>query len=1069
MHVVFCDIVDSTALSGRLDPEDLRDLLQHFQLLCAEVVGRYEGYIAQFLGDGVLVYFGYPQAHDDDAQRAVRAALEIARAVSLGSIGGHRIQVRVGIHSGLVVVGEVGVPGRRSELAVGETPNIAARLQAEAQPDLVVISEATERLDRGFFATEELGARSLRGLKQTKRVYAVVGESGARTRLEAAAAGGLTRFVARVEEVTSLSRSWEEARRGRGQMVSIRGEAGVGKSRLVKAFKANLRIEPAELVECACSEYLRNSAFHPIAAGLTRKMDLGQRQTARRSARRAWRRTPRAFVRRPRPRPGCWRTSSRSPSPIRRGLQELAPNRRRQLTMETLANWLVTPEADLPKLVIVEDVHWADASTLELISGLAERLASSPMLILLTFRPDFSPPWADLPGARLISLSPLAREDASMLASHVARGKALPKELTNRIDEWTRGVPLYIEEFTKGLLESGVLTEKEDSFELSGPLPKSLVPETLAGPLAARIDRLGDAKAVVQLAAVLGMEARYDLLATVSESNEEALRSALDRILASELLVERPTPSGPVFQFRHALIRDAAYGSLLLADRRETHRRVFHAIRNKFGELAESRPEVVAYHAGEAGLAELATEAWSRASERALARAANREALMHIEEGLRQLGRLGAGNERHEKELAFELARGPALMAVKGFAAPEVKATYGRAQDLCQLLGDPSRVYAVLWGLWAHWFVAGELVPARDFAEQVMKIAQTTREPALLVPAYHALGYTLFYMAEYEQSLELARRGLALFDLDIERRNTRLFQFSSSVALHHFAATSLWMLGFPEQARIEAEKAIALGAELDHAPSLAYAKSAHTGGAPFLRRDHEVVNTAALEAIELFGDESAVWPPLVKTFRGWSLAAAGDVTSGLAHMLENFAVYRAIGGGVLRTTVGALKAEATWRTGDAKRALDILSEVFASVETTQERTYEPELHRVRRRSARGAWAGRTRAPNRASAPRSRWRASSGPSRSSFAPRSPSLDSSTCAEGRPRGGLSCASCTTRSPRASTPAISAKPIRSSGATSPSRRTRPRWAISAARDGRQGVPVDVLRDRPKALMRL
>ena len=946
MHVVFCDIVDSTALSGRLDPEDLRDLLQHFQLLCAEVVGRYEGYIAQFLGDGVLVYFGYPQAHDDDAQRAVSAGLEIVRAVSSGSIGGHRIQVRVGIHSGLVVVGEVGVPGRRSELAVGETPNIAARMQAEAQPDTVVISEATERLVRGFFAMEELGARSLRGLKQTKRVYAVIGESGARTRLEAAAAGGLTRFVARVEEVTSLSRSWEEARRGRGQMVSIRGEAGVGKSRLVQAFKSTLRIEPAELVECACSEYLRNSAFHPIASGLARKMDLASAEgNEQRQARLE------SYAARLRPSPenalAVFADLLSIPLAHPGGLPELPPSRRRQLTMETLTHWLLAPEAELPKLVIVEDVHWADASTLELISGLAERLSSSPMLMLLTFRPDFTPPWAELPGARIVPIRPLAREDSSLLASHVARGKALPKELTNRIDEWTRGVPLYIEEFTKGLLESGVLAEKEDRFELSGPLPRSLVPETLAGPLAARIDRLGPAKAVVQLAAVLGMEARYDILATVSESNEPALRAALDRILASELLVERPTPSGTVFQFRHALIRDAAYGSLLHADRREIHRRVFHAIKSKFGDLAESRPEVVAYHAGEAGLAELATDAWSRASERALARAANREALMHIEEGLKQLGRLGAGSERHEKELAFELARGPALMAVKGFAAPEVKATYGRAQDLCQLLGNPSRVYSVLWGLWAHWFVAGELVPARDFAQQAMQIAESTREPALLVPAYHALGYTLFYMAEYEQSLELARRGLALYDLEMERRNTRMFQFSSTVALHHFAATSLWMLGFPEQARIEAEKAIELGAVLKHPPSLAYAKSAHTGGAPFLRRDHEVVNAAALEAIDLFGEESAVWPPLVKTFRGWSLAAAGDVASGLAHMLENFAFYRAIGGGVLRTTVGALKAEATWKTGDTKGALDILAGVFADLQTTQERTYEPELHRVR--------------------------------------------------------------------------------------------------------------------------
>jgi predicted ATPase len=374
---------------------------------------------------------------------------------------------------------------------------------------------------------------------------------------------------------------------------------------------------------------------------------------------------------------------------------------------------------------------------------------------------------------------------------------------------------------------------------------------------------------------------------------------------------------------------------------------VVQAIRGEFTELAQTRPELVGYHAGEAGLAELATEAWGRASERALARAANGEALVHIQEGLRQLARLPEGNERHEKELAFELARGPALMAVKGFAAPEVKATYGRAQDLCQMLGDPSRVYSVLWGLWAHWFVAGELQPAREFAEQVVNIAETTGEKSLLVPAYHALGYTLFYMAEFERSLELARRGLALFDLEMERRNTRLFQFSSSIALHHFAANSLWMLGYPEQARLEGERAVQLGLTLGHPPSLAYAKSALTGGAPLMRRDYDVVDAMAVEATELFGDETSQWPPLVKTFQGWTRVVAGDVGPGLAQMQQHFAFYRSIGGGVLRTTVGALKAEATWMAGDGEGALAIISQTFADLKTTRERTYEPELHRVR--------------------------------------------------------------------------------------------------------------------------
>jgi class 3 adenylate cyclase/predicted ATPase len=947
MHVVFCDMVDSTALSARLDPEDLRDLLQHFQLLCTDIVGRYEGYVAQFLGDGVLIYFGYPRAHEDDAQRAVRAGLDIVRAVSRGAVGGQQVQVRIGIHSGLVVVGEVGIPGRRSELAVGETPNVAARVQAEALPDTVVISDATERLVRGFFATDELGPRSLRGLKQTKRLFAVTGESSARNRLEAAAAAGLTTFVARGDELGIVSHAWREASLGRGGLLSIRGEAGVGKSRLVDAFKATLSGVAHDLVECACSEYLRNSAFHPIAAALARKLELSTSSTPESPSPAGFE----SFAERlgpSAPPAGVLADLLSLPVHAGEGLQDLPPAARRQVTMETLAAWLAGAAHELPKLVIVEDIHWADASTLELIEALATRLPSSRLLLVVTFRPDFSVPWAIKPPATVLQLQPLTRAEASLVAFHVAKSKRLPPELTSRIDDWTRGVPLYIEEFTKGLLESGTLIEREDRFELSGPLPKSMIPETLAGPLAARIDRLGTAKPVLQLAAALGMEVRYDVLAAVSGSSESALREALDRLLASELLVESTLHPGAAFQFRHALIRDAAYNSLLLADRRAIHGRVVQAIRTRFAEVFENRPEILAYHAGEAGLAELATTEWARASERALARAANLEALVQIEEGLKQLERGAPGPDRLERQLAFELARGPALMAVKGFADPEVNETYRRAQALSEQLGNPSRLYPVLWGLWAHRFVAGELVAARTFAEQVLAIAKDTGEPSLLVPAYHALGYTLCYMAEFEQTLELARAGIALFDLEVERRNVRAFQFSSTVALHSFAATALWMLGFPDQASAAAQAAVDLGKVLSHPPTLAYAYSALTFGAPFFRGELEALDAAAREASEVSREEKfSLWPAALPIFKGWSTALAGDVHTGLAMIRDGFAMYRSIGGGIVRTTMRALMAEVAWRAGDPAGALQIVNDALLEVTSTQEHNYEPELHRVK--------------------------------------------------------------------------------------------------------------------------
>jgi predicted ATPase/class 3 adenylate cyclase len=947
MHVIFCDVVGSTPLSQELDPEDLRDLLQDFQRLCAVAVDRLEGHVAQLLGDGVLVYFGYPHAHEDDAERAVRAGLAIVRAVARGTVGGRRLKVRVGIHSGLVVIGEMGIRGYGADLAVGETPNIAARVQAEALPNTVAISQATERLVRGFFATEDLGLRSLKGVTQPLRLFHVLAESGARNRLEAATASGLTPFVGRADEMAFLLQNWAEVRAGRGRVVSIRGEAGVGKSRLVDAFKARIAGDAFEAIHCPCSEYLRNSAFHPFAAALAYETDFSEGVAPeRRLAQRDH------FARRfslP-PAQAAFVLGDLLAIQVETGesLSELAPTRRRQLTMDALSSWLLQPAADLPRLVVLEDAQWADASTIEVIESIAKSLASCNVLILVTFRPDFPAAWTLGNPLAVLQLRPLTPGEASAMASCVAHGKTLPGELTNRLADWTKGVPLYIEEFTKGLLESGALVEHGDRFELSAPLPKNLIPETLAGPLAARIDRLALAKTVLQLASVVGMDARYDMLAAVSDLNERELREAIARLVASELVIEHPNAPVAMFQFKHALIRDAAYNSLLLSDRRETHRRIFQALRGRFPDVAENRPEIVANHAAEAGLAREAIAEWYRATEKALSRAANVEALAHLDAGLKQIEKLEEGTARYEQQLKFELARGPALMAVEGYAAPEVKETYRRAHDLCQKLDDLSRLHPILWGLWAHHFVAGELVPARDFGEQVLRLAEATGDPALLVPAYHAFGYTLCYAGEFAEALEVARAGIALFDLELERRNVRQFQFSSAVALHHFAANSLWMLGFADQARAQAERAIELGRELAHPPSMAYAHSALTWGASFLLGEFEALDAAGLEAIELSRtEEYSLWPPLVQTFRGWAMVASGRVIDGLSHMHESFSKYRRTGGGVLRPTVRALLAEATWRAGDSASALAIIEEALSDILATHEHNYEPELHRIR--------------------------------------------------------------------------------------------------------------------------
>ena len=947
LHVVFCDIVGSTPLSERLDPEDLRTMLQQFQGICADVVARLDGYVAQFLGDAVLIYLGYPQAHEDDARRAVLAGLEIVRAVSRDPVGGQKVRVRVGIHSGPVVVGEVGVTGHRAELAVGETPNLAARVQAEAQPDTVVISQQTERLVRGFFETTELGPRSLRGLEQPMTLFQVIKASDARNRLEAAKAGGLTPFVGRAAEMELLRQNWNETLRGRGRVVSIRGEAGVGKSRLVEAFRTRLASDRPEVIQCGCSEHLRNTAFHPFAAAIQHEIQLSGATNG--TDREAW--LDKYASRFAMSSSQAARVVSDLISKEVEGSQpasQLAPAHRRQLVMEALSSWLLQPDGDCARVVVVEDMHWADASTLELVQSVAETLPSRRVFMVLTFRPEFQAALTLGRPLAVLQLHPFAGAEAILMASRVARGKSLPDGLTSRLAEWTKGVPLYVEEFTKGLLESGVLTEREDRFELAGALPKSLVPATLAGPLAARIDRLATAKPVAQLASVFGVEFHLNMLGAVAGLSSQALKSAVDELVTSDLVVESAAQPGAVFLFRHALLRDAAYESLLLTDRREMHGRVVQVMQRQFPDRAASHPEIVARHASEAGLARLAIDQWQLASKRALARAANWEALAHIDQGMLQLDQLAEGPTKYEGQLAFELARGPALMAVKGYAAPEVKATYRRAHELCTKIGDVTGLYSVLWGLWANQFVAGELAPAKDFGEQVYRLAEESRAPALLVPACHALGYTLCYRAEFEQALKLARQGISLFDLEIERKNVLLYQFSSAVAVRHIASVSLWMLGFPEQSRVEAEQAIELAKSLAHPPTLAYAMSALTWGAPFLLGDLKGMDRAALKVIELSGrEEFAFWPPFVQTFRGWAMAAGGDVNDGLAHMRASFDAYRKTGGGILRPTLNALIAEANWKAGHFSEALEVTARAIAEIASTQEHNYEPELYRVR--------------------------------------------------------------------------------------------------------------------------
>ena len=638
--MLFCDLVDSTALARQLDPEDLREVVRAYQDTCAKVIARFEGHIAQYLGDGLLVYFGYPLAHEDDAQRAVRAGLGMVEAVGqlntrLAQEQSVQLAVRLGIHTGLVVVGEVGGGTRQEQLALGETPNIAARLQGLAAPNTLVISAATLQLLGGFFACQPLGTRLVKGLTHPLAVYRVLYESMARSRLEAAGSTGLTPLVGREQEVRVLLERWAQVKDGSGQVVLLSGEAGIGKSRLVEVLKEQVASEPqAWLTPCQCSPYYQHSALYPwidllerVALRFERQETPGQKLSKLEGL----------LVQHGLPLAEAvplFAALLSLPLPAGYAPLMVSPEQQKQRTLQALLTILLRIAAQQPVLFVMEDLHWVDPSTLELLSLLVDQGPTARILALLTFRPDFSPPWTGRSHLTQVTVHRLPRQQAVEVIRQVARGKDLPPEVVEQIVARTDGVPLFVEELTKMVLESGLLQEREDRYELTGPLPPLAIPATLHDSLMARLDRLATVKGLAQLGATLGREFSYALLQAVSPWDEGTLQRGLQQLVEAEFLYQRGLPPQATYLFKHALIQEAAYQSLLRSTRQQYHQRIAQVLEERFPEVVETQPELLAHHYTEAGLTDQAVDYWQRAGQRAGERSANQEAISQLTTGI---------------------------------------------------------------------------------------------------------------------------------------------------------------------------------------------------------------------------------------------------------------------------------------------------------------------------------------------------------------------------------------------------------------------------------------------------
>ncbi len=945
LTVMFCDLVGSTALSEQLDPEELREVVRAYQEACATVISRFEGHIAQYLGDGLLAYFGYPTAHEDDPQRAVRVGLEIVGAIHQWPLQSIRlpypVQVRIGVHTGPVVVGEIGGGRKHEQLALGDTPNIAARIQGIAEPDTVVISSATYRLVQGLFECCEPDPRTLKGISAPVKVYQVLRESGVSSRFEVAVNKGLTPLVGRDQDVGLLLERWEETKEGEGQVVLMSGEAGIGKSRLVQVLKERVTEEAYTRLECRCSPYHQNSALYPVIDLLQRMFELKREDSPQAKLQKLEAGLSQYRLALPDTVP-LFASLLSVPVPESYAPLDLTPQRQREKTLEALLTMLLEIAAKRSLLFIVEGLHWVDPSTLEFLSLLIDQVPTARILVLLTFRPEFTPPWVTRSHLTHLTLNRLSRGQAEVMVERVAGGKALPPRVFQQIVARTDRIPLFVEELTKMVLESGLLRERENYYELIGPLPPLAIPTTLQDSLMARLDRLATAKEVAQLGATLGREFTYELLQAVSPLNEGTLQRELTRLVAAELLHQRGLPPQARYIFKHALIQEAAYQSLLRSKRQQYHQRIAQVLEEQFPETREAHPELLARHYMEADLTEQAIAYWQGAGQKAVECSANVEAIGHLTKGLELLQTLPDTPKRTQQELALQIALGTPLIATKGYAAPEVQKAYARARELCQQVGETPQFFPALRGLWVFCEVRAELRTAQELGEQLLTMAQTLQDPALLVEAHRALGNTLFWFGEFASAQAHLEQGISLYNPQQHRSLAFLYGTDPRVICLFYVAWVLWYLGYPDQALKKIQEVFQ---ELSHSHSLAVALN----GAAFfhqLRRERQAAQERAEAAIALSTEQGFTLNLAMGTIlQGWALAGQGEER--ILQMRQGMAAYRATGAEVARPWFLALLAEAYGERGQVEEGFTLLAEALNIVRKTGEHFYEAELYRLK--------------------------------------------------------------------------------------------------------------------------
>ncbi len=955
LTIVSCRLVDAGRLAESLDPEDLHDLLRSYQETCAEVIRSFEGHPVEQSEGGVMACFGFPKAHEDDSRRAVDTALAIVdrmpRLTSdlqkrIRELRDHPLCVGLGLHTGPVVVDAA----RSSSPVIGQTPSLATRIQEVAEPNEILLSSETSRLVRNYYKCDDLGPRRLAGSSSELTLYRVVAKRAAE-HAESPDEPQLDGLVGRRLELDILLGLWERSTEGTGQTVWLSGETGIGKSRLVRALEASIAVKPHRLLKSRCSPYFTESALYPFVPLLQRAMGFSPEDepaakleklesTLRESGLEG--------------RESAAHLASFLSLPGYPPLQ-LSPIRLRQKLLETILQFILGAAARQPLLLVLEDLHWADPTTRELIELLIAPCATAQVLIFLTSRPDFVPAWTSRTQPTHLNLTRLSRREVESLVTTIAAGKTLPPEVVEHIALKTDGVPLYVEELTKTLVESDLLRAEGDRYELRGSLTSLTIPTTLQESLMVRLDRLGAAKEVAQIGAALGREFSFEMIEAVTEQEQGALRQELNLLVKAELLYQRGVPPRESYIFKHALVQDTAYGSLLKSTRQQLHQKVVGLLEDRFRDVMETRPELYAHHCTEAGLFESAIGARLLAAQQALRSSATREAHSHLQKGLTVLKELPAGTDRDRRELALQSLLGPALAAIQGYASTDVERAYARASELA-VVGDETQQFWAPYGLWNYYLVRAELDLALTESERILADAEEGGRPEQLYEALYAIGSTRFYRGEILPAREPLERGLTLETPELDRATSTLSTgLDVGVKTLGILGQALWQSGLADQGLARSEQALELANKLGHPFSrvlaLLWMAWIHR-----LRGEPRQARKWAIELLEASRQEAFFFVSLAQIVIGWadvmipdgqSEDSLDDGDAGARTIEEALQTRAGFGDRLGGTQFLASQVEAFLRRGLVGKARPILARAFRQLRETKERLWEAELFRLR--------------------------------------------------------------------------------------------------------------------------